>query len=103
MHGAQVFIRYGTEQTSNVEFVGHYGFVDPRATEADRALVRMSADYLPALSHTTVEEDEVSTHMTDPAPLLHPHGILPLSNTVQCCPMLPPPRFAAHLDASLAI
>jgi len=66
--GEQVFIRYGTEQTSNVEFVGHYGFVDPRATEADRALVRMSADYLPALSHTTVEEDEALLAASPPPP-----------------------------------
>ena len=56
--GEQIFIRYGTEQTSNVEFVGHYGFLDPRAEEADRILVRGQPAMVPALQHSTLAEDE---------------------------------------------
>jgi len=58
--GEQIFIRYGTAQTSNVEFVAHYGFVDPKADEADRLLVRAQPSMLPALQHTSLAEDEAT-------------------------------------------
>ena len=36
----QVEIDYGTAATSNAQFVGHYGFLDPGAAAADEALLR---------------------------------------------------------------
>jgi len=58
--GEQIFIMYGTETTSNAEFVAHYGFHDPspQAANADRALARAYPEALPALAFSTVEEDE---------------------------------------------
>ena len=58
--GEQIFIKYGTDQTSNAEFVAHYGFVDPKAEEADRRLVRSEPQMVPALGHSTLAEDEAS-------------------------------------------
>ena len=57
--GEQIFIMYGTEMTSNEEFVAHYGFHDPSAPAAvaDRALVRSNVDHLSALGTTTEAED----------------------------------------------
>ena len=55
--GEQIHIVYGTEATSNVELLAHYGFVDPSAASADRALVRAHPDALAALRLTSVEED----------------------------------------------
>jgi len=68
--GEQIFIRYGTPQTSNAELVAHYGFVDPKAEEADRALVRSQPAMLPALQHTTLAEDEATLQrlLDDDAP-----------------------------------
>ena len=68
--GDQIFIQYGVpESTSNEEFVGHYGFCDPSvaAAGADSALVRAHRDALPALSFSSVEEDEALLSST-PAP-----------------------------------
>jgi hypothetical protein len=58
--GEQIFIMYGTEGTSNVEFVAHYGFHDPSSTAAaaDAVVVSQAPKMIPALSHTTIEEDE---------------------------------------------
>jgi len=56
--GEQIFIKYGTDQTSNVEFVAHYGFVDPKAETADRTLLRMQPTMVPALKHSTLAQDE---------------------------------------------
>ena len=49
--GEQIFIKYGTEQTSNADFVAHYGFHDPStvAAAADALLVRHSPEHLDAL------------------------------------------------------
>ena len=41
--GEQIFIQYGTKQTSNAEFAGHYGFVDPSAEEVRQDVTRDSA------------------------------------------------------------
>lgn len=64
--GEQIFIQYGTPSTPNDEFVAHYGFYDPssQASQADRLLVRASADAVPALAFSTEEEDEEL--LTDP-------------------------------------
>ena len=68
--GEQIFIMYGTETTSNAEFVAHYGFHDPSgvAAAADRALVRQYAEALPALGFTTPEEDEALLAAEPPPP-----------------------------------
>ena len=58
--GEQIFIKYGTDQTANDEFVAHYGFFDPskEAMAADRSLVKNMQEALPALAFTSIEEDE---------------------------------------------
>ena len=58
--GEQIFIKYGTDATSNMEFVAHYGFHDPSSTaaDADAMLVSQSPQMVAALRHSTIEEDE---------------------------------------------
>lgn len=55
--GEQVHIVYGDAGTSNVELLGHYGFVDPAATNADRAAVRAHPEAVEALRQTSLEDD----------------------------------------------
>lgn len=64
--GQQIHIVYGTEQTSNVEFLGHYGFVDPSVRSADAAMLRAHAEAIPALSFTTADEDAALLEATPP-------------------------------------
>ena len=58
MAGQQIHIVYGTEETSNVELLAHYGFVDPAALGADRATVRQHAGAVEALKFSTIEDDQ---------------------------------------------
>ena len=71
--GEQIFILYGVESTSNMEFVSHYGFHDPSATAAtaDRALVRARRDELSELLSTSEAEDEAALAATPPPPYQH--------------------------------
>ncbi|KAL1530852.1 hypothetical protein AB1Y20_001746 [Prymnesium parvum] len=55
--GEQVYIVYGDAQTSNVEFLSHYGFIDPAAGRADRAVVRANPEAVHELRLTTLEDD----------------------------------------------
>lgn len=68
--GEQIFIMYGTPATANDEFVAHYGFHDPSpaAASADRNLVRQCPEALPALSVTTIAEDEALLAAEPPPP-----------------------------------
>jgi len=66
--GEQVHILYGTEATSNAELLGHYGFVDPGAAAADRALVRAHPEAVAALRATTVAEDRALLDSEDMRP-----------------------------------
>ena len=66
--GEQIFIKYGTDATANDEFVAHYGFHDPSATDADRALVAAFPEALPALAATTASDDEALLAAEPPPP-----------------------------------
>eukprot|EP00967_Tisochrysis_lutea_P008327 scaffold9953_cov32-Tisochrysis_lutea.AAC.5 len=56
--GDQIEIVYGTSDTSNAEFLGHYGFVDPAAAAADEAMLKAHPEAKPMLLQTSIEEDE---------------------------------------------
>ena len=70
MQPTQVHIVYGTDATTNVEFVGHYGFIDPSPTTAtaDRVLVRSMPEMVPALATSTDDDDEALLAATPPPP-----------------------------------
>lgn len=56
--GDHIEIVYGTPDTSNADFLGYYGFVDPAAAPADEALLKAHPEAKPMLLQTSVEEDE---------------------------------------------
>ena len=66
--GEQIHIVYGTEATTNVELLAHYGFVDPAASKADCMLVRTHPDALAALRLTSLEEDLALLQTEPPLP-----------------------------------
>ena len=57
--GEQIFIVYGTESTNNSDFLGHYGFVDASARDADVALLRAYPEAATALDFVCEEEEGV--------------------------------------------
>ena len=64
--GEQVEIVYGTSGTSNAEFLGHYGFLDPAAAAADEALLRAHPHARPLLKQTALADDEAVLAATEP-------------------------------------
>lgn len=68
--GEQVFILYGDEDTSNQEFLAHYGFFDPSASAAaaDSFLIRQHQASVSALRATTAEEDAALLAAKPPPP-----------------------------------
>lgn len=95
--GEQIFIKYGTESTSNDEFVAHYGFHDPSATAAtaDRGLVRQHQAALPALAFSTIEEDEALLASQPPLPYTEQLAVklrLSLKRAAAAEGLLPPAR-----------
>ncbi len=54
--GEQIFIVYGTPETTNAEFLGHYGFLDAAAAGADAALLRAYPEAAAALLATADDD-----------------------------------------------